>query len=223
MREVVIDTETTGLNPGLGHRIVELAGLELRNHVPSGRKFHHYVDPQREMPEEAFKVHGISAEFLVGKPLFSDIVEGFLDFIGEDRLVIHNAEFDLGFLNAELEALGRPAIPLSRAVDTLAIARRKFPGAQASLDALCRRFEIDNSGRTVHGALLDAELLAAVYLELIGGRQPGFELAAAGAAVSGGPVAPRPRRAPRPHAPTAEELAAHGALLKRLKDPVWER
>ncbi len=223
MREVVIDTETTGLNPGLGHRIVELAGLELSNHVLTGRKFHHYVDPQREIPEEAFKVHGISAEFLAGKPLFSDIVEGFLDFIGEDRLVIHNAEFDLGFLNAELKALGRPAIPLNRAVDTLAIARRKFPGAQASLDALCRRFEIDNSGRTVHGALLDAELLAAVYLELIGGRQPGFELGAAGAAVSDGPVAPRPRRAPRPHAPTAEELAAHGALLKRLKDPVWER
>ncbi len=223
MREVVIDTETTGLNPGLGHRIVELAGLELSNHVLTGRKFHHYVDPQREIPEEAFKVHGISAEFLAGKPLFSDIVEGFLDFIGEDRLVIHNAEFDLGFLNAELKALGRPAIPPGRAVDTLAIARRKFPGAQASLDALCRRFEIDNSGRTVHGALLDAELLAAVYLELIGGRQPGFELAAAGSAITDGPVAPRPRRAPRPHAPTAEELAAHGALLKRLKDPVWER
>ncbi len=223
MREVVIDTETTGLNPGLGHRIVELACLELSNHVLTGRKFHHYVDPQREIPEEAFKVHGISAEFLAGKPLFSDIVEGFLDFIGEDRLVIHNAEFDLGFLNAELKALGRPAIPLSRAVDTLAIARRKFPGAQASLDALCRRFEIDNSGRTVHGALLDAELLAAVYLELIGGRQPGFELAAAGAAATEGPVAPRPRRTPRPHAPTAEELAAHGALLKRLTDPVWER
>ncbi len=223
MREVVIDTETTGLSPAHGHRIVELACLELKNHVLTDRKFHSYLDPQRQMPEEAFKVHGISAEFLAGKPLFSDIVEGFLDFIGEDRLVIHNAEFDLGFLNAELEATSRPAIPITRAVDTLAIARRKFPGAQASLDALCRRFEIDNSARTVHGALLDAELLAAVYLELIGGRQPGFELAAAGTAVSGAPVAPRPSRTPRPHAPTAAELTAHEAFLKQLKDPVWER
>ncbi len=220
MREVVIDTETTGLDPGHGHRIVELACLELNNHVLTDRKFHSYLDPQRQMPEEAFRVHGISAEFLAGKPLFSDIVEGFLDFIGEDPLVIHNAEFDLGFLNAELEALSRPALPITRAVDTLGLARRKFPGAQASLDALCRRFEIDNSARTVHGALLDAELLAAVYLELIGGRQPGFEL---GAAVSGAPAASRPSRAPRPHAPTAAELTAHEALLKRLKDPLWER
>lgn len=222
MREVVIDTETTGLDPAGGHRIVELACLELANHVPTGRSFHHYVDPERDIPVEAFKVHGISAAFLAGKPRFADIAEAFLAFIGGDRLIIHNAEFDLGFLNAELVALDHPAIPIGRAVDTLAIARRKFPGAQASLDALCRRFEIDSSARTLHGALLDAELLAAVYLELLGGRQPGLELAPADADAGGG-AAPRPARAPRPHAPSPAELEAHAALLRRLKDPVWER
>ncbi|MFQ5956134.1 MAG: DNA polymerase III subunit epsilon [Kiloniellales bacterium] len=223
MREVVVDTETTGLDPSEGHRIVELACLELANHLPTGRIFHHYIDPQRDIPTEAYDVHGISAEFLAGKPPFAEIAKGFIAFIGEDRLVMHNAEFDLKFLNAELEALGRPRIPLSRTVDTLAMARRKFPGAQASLDALCRRFEIDNSARTTHGALLDAELLAAVYIELCGGRQPGFELGHGGPMLSTEAAPPRSARPPRPHGPTAEEATLHERLVKQLKDPVWER
>ncbi len=222
MREIVLDTETTGLNPGSGHRIVEIACLELANHLPTGRSFHRYVDPRRDIPIEAFEVHGISAEFLADKPPFAEIVEGFLAFIGEDRLVMHNAEFDLKFLNAELEAAGRPPIPSGRTLDTLAMARRKFPGAQASLDALCRRFEIDNSARTTHGALLDAELLAAVYIELCGGRQPGFDLARSDASRVSEASAPRAVRPARPHGPTAREAALHADLVKRLTDPVWK-
>lgn len=222
MREVVIDTETTGLDPAQGHRIVELACLELANHLPTGRSFRQYVDPRRDIPIEAFEVHGISAEFLADKPPFAEIADGFLGFIGEDRLVMHNAEFDLKFLNAELEAAGRPPIPPGRTLDTLAMARRKFPGAQASLDALCRRFEIDNSARTTHGALLDAELLAAVYIELCGGRQPGLDLARGGASPEAEATAPRAVRPARPHAPTAQEAALHADLVKRLTDPVWE-
>jgi DNA polymerase-3 subunit epsilon len=222
MREIVLDTETTGLDPGAGHRIVEVACLELVNHLPSGRHFQRYLNPERDMPEDAFAVHGLSAAFLADKPRFAEIADDLQAFIAGAPLVIHNAEFDMRFLNAELARLGLPALDASLAVDTLQMARRKFPGAPASLDALCRRFNIDNSARSLHGALLDAELLAEVYLELIGGRQAGFDLvqaevrAAAAMAAAAGPARP-----PRPHAPSQEELAAHGALLDRLKDALW--
>ena len=170
MREIVMDTETTGLDPFDGHRIVEIGGVELDNHVPTGRTYHQYINPMRDMPTEAFEVHGISEEFLADKPTFDKIAQEFLDFVGDAVLVIHNAPFDMKFLNAELEWVGKPKLPLSQALDTLAIARKRFPGSPSSLDALCRRFGIDNSNRTLHGALLDSEILADVYLELIGGR-----------------------------------------------------
>ncbi len=222
MREIVLDTETTGLDPASGHRIVEIACLELINHLPSGRKFQSYLNPDRDMPEDALAVHGLTAAFLADKPRFGDIVAELLAFIEGAPLVIHNAEFDMRFLNAELARIEQTTLASNQAVDTLMLARRKFPGSQNSLDALCKRFNIDNSARNLHGALLDAELLAEVYLELIGGRQAGFDLvqaearAAAAAAASQGPS-----RAPRPHAPTPEELAAHTALLAKLKDPLW--
>lgn len=222
-REVVLDTETTGLDPEAGHRIVEIACIELVNRVPSGRHYQTYVDPQREMPEEAFQVHGLSAEFLSGHPTFAEVAEAFLEFIGEGALVIHNAEFDLGFLNAELARVGRPALKGLEVVDTVALARRKFPGAPASLDALCRRFGIDTSERELHGALLDVRLLAEVYLELMGGRQPGLGLAA-GATAGGDPAeTSRDKRTPRPHAPSEAEEAAHAAFILSLKDPIWNR
>jgi len=178
MREIVIDTETTGFDALNGDRVVEIGCIELLNHIPTGTEYQVYINPQRDMPSGAFGVHGLSETFLSDKPLFADIVDGFLDFVGDDTLVAHNASFDMGFINAELGRLKRPAIPLSQAIDTVAMARRKFPGAPASLDALCRRFAVDASARTHHGALLDAGLLAEVYLALIGGRQPGLSLAA---------------------------------------------
>ena len=220
MREIVLDTETTGLDPAEGHRLVEVAGVELVNHVPTGREFQRYLDPERDMPDGAFRVHGLSNAFLAGKPRFAEIVEEMFTFLGEARLVIHNAEFDLKFLNAELARLARPPLSPERAIDTVALARRRFPGARASLDALCQRFAIDLSGRTEHGALVDAKLLARVYLELVGGRQPGLELAntARSGAAGRGVRAVRP---PRPHAPTAEELALHAEMVAWLKDPLW--
>lgn len=219
MREIVIDTETTGLDPRAGHRVIEVAGVELMNHMPTGRVFHRYVHPEREVPPEAFAIHGISTELLQGKPLFAAIADEFIAFIAGDPLVIHNAEFDLGFINAELARAGRSALDLPW-VDTVLLARKRFPGAPASLDALCRRFAIDLSQRSKHGARLDAELLAAVYLELIGGRQPGLEFAVnARSAANGG--AARVARPPRPHAPSAEEEAAHRAFLEKLKSPMW--
>ncbi len=228
MREIVLDTETTGLDPRNGDRIVEIGAIELVNHVPTGRAagiFHRYINPERDMPAEAAAVHGLTDAFLADKPLFADICGGFLEFIGDSPLVIHNAPFDMGFLNAELRRLGLAELPMARAVDTVALARQRFPGAQASLDALCRRFNIDNSNRTLHGALLDAELLAEVYLELCGGRQPGLILmgqpGAALAAAAAGPAAPRRHREPRPHAPTPEELAAHEAFVGQLAAPIW--
>jgi DNA polymerase-3 subunit epsilon len=223
LREIVVDTETTGLDPKYGHRLVEVACIELVNHVPTGNHFWKYVNPERDMPAEAFAVHGLSEAFLSDHPLFADIVDDLLSFIREDTLVIHNAAFDIGFLNAELARVDAPSIPLTRAVDTVQLARGKYPGAQASLDALCRRFEIDNSARTKHGALLDAELLAEVYLELIGGRQP--EMALAGRENASAMTCPveRPVRPPRPHAPSQAELAAHAALLDGIKEPVWRR
>ena len=176
MREIVLDTETTGFDPESGDRIVEIGAVELKGHMPTGRTYHEYLNPERSMPQEAFAVHGLGDDFLRDKPLFSAVGPGFLEFIGDAKLVIHNASFDMKFLNAELKWAGLETIPLDQAIDTLEIARKKFPGSPASLDALCRRFGIDNSARTLHGALLDSEILAEVYLELIGGRQPDFAL-----------------------------------------------
>ncbi len=223
MREIVLDTETTGLDPNSGHRIVEIGCIELHHHLPTGEVWHRYVNPERDMPEGAFQVHGLSEEFLSKHPVFAEIAGDFLDFVADSKLVIHNASFDLGFINAELKRLGFPPVPGSRAVDTLQIARSRYPGAQASLDALCRRFGIDNSARTKHGALLDAELLAEVYLELSGGRQPDFELTGKRAAhPETAAAANPPGRAPRPHAPNEEEATAHAAFLDRLENPIWE-
>jgi DNA polymerase-3 subunit epsilon len=224
MREIVLDTETTGFKANEGDRLVEIGCIELVNHIPTGRHYHVYINPERAMPEEAFKVHGLSDEFLKDKPLFAAVAQDFCDFIGEDPLVIHNAQFDLSFLNAELARLsGFPHIAMERAIDTVRLARQKFPGAQASLDALCKRFNIDNSARIKHGALLDAELLAEVYLELIGGRQQGLGLggSADGDAILAAQAPRGPARPVRPHAATPEELAAHAAFVAKLKDPLW--
>lgn len=223
MREIVLDTETTGLDPDNGHRIVEVACLELVNHLPTGRSYQSYVNPDRDMPSEAFAVHGLSAEFLSDKPRFAEVADALMGFVGESPLVIHNAEFDIRFLNAELRKIERPLLTPDRVVDTLQIARQKFPGAPASLDALCRRFAIDNSAREKHGALLDVELLADVYLELIGGRQAGLQFSSSPQQASTLSATTRPRRPARPHAPSAEELAAHGALVGELKNPIWSR
>jgi DNA polymerase-3 subunit epsilon len=217
MREIVLDTETTGLDPREGHRIVEIACVELVHHVPTGRVFHRYVDPGRDIPEDARAIHGLDAAFLASQPPFAAIVDEFLAFIGADRLVIHNAEFDLAFVNAELARLGRPPLGVAY-VDTLSLARRRFPGAPASLDALCRRFAIDLSERDKHGAEIDCRLLAEVYIELLGGRQPGLEFAVPEDVAS---VAERERREPRPHAPTREELAAHRVMLALVTEPLW--
>lgn len=223
MREIVLDTETTGLDPSAGHRVVEIGCLELINHLPSGRHFQTYVNPQRDMPEEAFRVHGLSASFLEKHPVFADVAGEFIAFIGDAPLVIHNAAFDIGFLNAELGRLELAPIAAARAIDTMLIARQKFPGAPASLDALCRRFEIDNSARTKHGALLDAELLAEVYLELIGARQTSLALAIEERPVLPGVPADRTPRPARPHAPNEAERAAHAEFLAFLSDPIWRK
>lgn len=231
LREIVLDTETTGLEPAEGHRIVEIGAVELLNHLPTGRTFHKYLNPQRAVPEDAFRIHGLSDDFLRDKPVFAEVAAEFVAFVGEARLVIHNASFDLKFINAELGWLAMPPIPAERALDTVLIARRRFPGAQASLDALCRRFGIDNSGRQLHGALLDSELLAEVYLELIGGRQPDFALAVSATAAagdgggdSGAGWRPRPRPVPLPPRITAEEEAAHDAFVRTLGDgALWLR
>jgi DNA polymerase-3 subunit epsilon len=223
MREIVLDTETTGLDPGSGHRIVEVAGLELLHHLPTGRTFREYINPERDMPEEAERIHGLSADFLKDKPLFAKIAPAFLDFIGDAKLVIHNAAFDMKFLNAELRLAGHDIIRPERAIDTVALARQCFPGAQVSLDALCRRFEIDNSARSFHGALLDCELLAEVYLELRGGRQPGLVLESRRRTVSVARPAAVNVRPPRPHGPTPEEEAAHATMLEKLAAPIWRQ
>jgi DNA polymerase-3 subunit epsilon len=221
MREIVIDTETTGLDPSLGHRIVEIAALELFHHVPTGRKFHCYVNPERDMPADAYAVHGLSAEFLADHPPFASVIDDFLAFVDGSPVVIHNAEFDIAFLNAELALLGRP--PLSfPAVDTLSLARRRFPGSPASLDALCRRFSIDLAARDKHGAEIDCGLLAAVYIELLGGRQPGLDFAVAQTAATTllTMAGNRPVRPPRPHTASPEELMAHRALLATIANPM---
>jgi DNA polymerase III subunit epsilon len=224
MREIIFDTETTGFEPSEGHRMVEIACLELVNQIPTGRKFQAYLNPERDVPEAAFRIHGLNGEFLRDKPKFAEIVEDLLEFIGDAPLVAHNAEFDMRFLNAELGMLKRTMISLDRAVDTVRLARQRFPGAPASLDALCKRFAIDNTQRTLHGALLDAQLLAEVYLYLLGGPQTGLSLSnnvaeeAARAALA---IAGRVVRPARPHAASVQELAAHAAFVATLKDAVW--
>jgi DNA polymerase-3 subunit epsilon len=230
MREIVLDTETTGFEPSEGHRIVEIGAVELYNHLPTGRTFHQYINPERSMPTEAFEVHGLGDDFLRDKPVFSAIAAQFLEFVGEARLVIHNAAFDMKFLNFELTRVGLPALPWERALDTLAIARQRFPGSPASLDSLCRRFGVDNSAREKHGALLDSEILAEVYLELIGGRQPDLVLAPAGSPGRATRDAvpqdwrPRPRPEPLPPRLTPEEEAAHQAFVAKLGEAaIWAK
>ena len=226
MREIVLDTETTGFEPGEGDRIVEIGAVELVNHVATGKVYHQYINPERSMPDGAFQVHGLGDDFLKDFPVFKEIGQAFLDFIGDAKLVIHNAAFDMKFLNAELEWMGLPRLPQDRAVDTLAIARSKYPGSPASLDALCRRFGVDNTARTKHGALLDSEILAEVYLELIGGRQPAMSLVSERStqrSETGDWVArPRPQRLP-PRI-TDAEAAAHAAFVEALGDgALWNR
>ena len=227
MREIVLDTETTGFEPNEGDRIVEIGAVELFNHLPTGRTYHQYINPKRNMPEAALNVHGLSEEFLSDKPVFKDIAQEFIDFIKDSKLVIHNASFDMKFLNAELGWVNRPALPMNQAIDTLAIARRKFPGSPASLDALCRRFGIDNSSRTLHGALLDSEILAEVYLELVGGRQPDLVLSGPevkttkdGAPSADWRLTPRPK--PLASRLSETEQAAHETFIAALgTDALW--
>ena len=220
MREVVLDTETTGLDPRSGHRIVEIGCVELINHMATGKHFHKYLNPERDIPEQASVIHGLTEEFLSSQPVFADIAEEFEAFIGDSTLVIHNAEFDLGFINAEREKISQPPIAPDLAIDTVSLARRKFPGAQANLDALCRRFKIDNSNRSLHGALKDARLLAEVYLELIGGRQQNLGLSAEERKIV--EAAEKNRRPPRPHAPTDAEQLAHAQFIEKLESPIWK-
>jgi DNA polymerase-3 subunit epsilon len=227
MREIVWDTETTGFDPNAGDRLVEIGAVELDKHIPTGRVYHQYINPERDMPSGAFEVHGLSIEFLKDYPVFKKVAQDFLDFVGDATLIAHNASFDMRFINAELKAAGFPLVPANQALDTLEIARKKFPGAQNSLDALCRRFGVDNSSREKHGALLDSEILAEVYLELIGGRQPDFALNVVGGsnAQGGGQsawVAP-PRPTPLASLRTADETAAHDAFVDALGDgAVWK-
>ena len=227
MREIVFDTETTGLNPMGGDRMVEIGCVEIVNRVETGRHYHAYFYPERDMPFEAEMVHGLSNAFVSDKPLFADKAEELLDFLGDSPLVAHNASFDFGFLNLELERCGRSGVSFTRMVDTLMLSRSKHPGAKHSLDALCMRFGIDRSHRVKHGALLDAQLLAQVYVELTGGRQIGLGLVAEAGSVavphSAGPIVTREPRPARPHSALAEELERHRAFIAKLVNPLWER
>jgi len=228
VREIVFDTETTGFEPGEGHRIVEIGCVELVDHFPTGRTLHFHLNPERDVPIETTRVHGLTTEFLADKPLFAHVVDEFLEFLGDAPLVIHNASFDIKFINAELKRLGRAPIPLARAIDTIEIAKRKVPGARYSLDELCRRFGIDLSVRTKHGALIDAQLTADVYLELVGGRQRGLMLAPAEiAAGEGGAIQRAARQRPERLAPliTQVEIEIHAAFVaKELGDKtLWAR
>ncbi|MBV7380083.1 DNA polymerase III subunit epsilon [Maritimibacter dapengensis] len=229
MREIVMDTETTGFDPMTGDRMVEIGCVELMNHMPTGRTYHQYINPKRDMPDGAFQVHGLSEEFLRDFPVFEEIADAFLEFIGTSKLVIHNAKFDVPFLNAELGWCKRRLIPDDQAIDTLMIARKKFPGAGNSLDALCRRFGIDNSHRELHGALLDSEILAEVYLELIGGRQPDLVLGggverSATSGVADSNWRPRPRPDALPPRLTETETSAHEAFVEKLgENALWKR
>lgn len=226
MREIVLDTETTGMDPFEGDRIVEIGCVELMNHVPTGAVLQLYINPERDVPPEATAVHGITNEFLRDKPVFSQVYTEFMAFIKDARLVIHNAEFDMKFINWELQNVGHEVLPWSICTDTLAMARKKFPGSPANLDALCRRFAIDNTQRHYHGALLDSELLAEVYLELLGGRQHGLGFSTQKADSNSDSKntvqkKERPGRAPRKFEISPDERAAHKALLEKLTDPLW--
>lgn len=230
MREIVWDTETTGLDPQNGDRIVEIGAVELNNHMPTGQVYHQYINPECPMPQSAFEIHGLGDDFLKDKPVFSVIAQDFLHFIGDANIVAHNAEFDMRFINTELKRAGFDPISASRSVDTLAIARKRFPGAQNSLDALCRRFGIDNSAREKHGALLDSEILAEVYLELLGGRQPDFSLNAGVTQKQDAQIqesasyqlAPRPK--PLKSRLTQAEVDAHQAFIESLGTPaLWTK
>ncbi len=225
MREIVLDTETTGLNPNSGDRVIEIGCVELINHMPSGETYQQYINPERDMPAESFRIHGLSEAFLSDYPLFAEIVDSFLDFIGDDKLVIHNAGFDIKFLNAELDRLGFSPLPMSQAIDTVQIARSRYPGASASLDDLCRRFGVDNTARTLHGALLDSSLLADVYIDLIGAREPGFDLAARENKFTNDTKSRRERvtRPARPHEPSAVEREQHETLIARIPDSIWTK
>jgi DNA polymerase-3 subunit epsilon len=225
VREIVLDTETTGLEPAYGHRIVEIGAIELINKVETGKKFHHYINPQRDMPKDAYAVHGISEKFLQDKPKFEEVVDDFLNFIDNATLVIHNAIFDIKFLNHELGRLKKPSIDFNSAIDTLVIARKLFPGSRVSLDALCRRFKVDNSSRKFHGALLDAKLLAEIYIEMLGGRQESFIF-------SGGPKNKENNEIISTAAylstikskvvyPDENEIKNHKILIKKIQNPKW--
>ena len=222
-RAVLFDTETTGLDPLTGDRVIEIAALELIGDLPTGRHFHTLIDPGRDIAEDASRVHGYTRAHLVGQKKFGEIVDDFLAFVADDMLIAHNAPFDFGFLNAELARLDLPPIGLARMIDTLDMARRRFPGLPNSLDALCRRFAIDLSERTTHNALLDCRLLAQVYVELMGGRQRGLELAVEERGLAAVAYALSQSRVPRPIVPTAAELDAHAAFIARMTDPLWRR
>jgi DNA polymerase-3 subunit epsilon len=225
MRQIVLDTETTGLDPASGDRVIEVAAIEIFNFLPTGGTFHRVIDPERDVPEESTRVHGFTYDMLRGKPRFADIAEEMLAFIGPSEIIAHNAPFDFGFLDAELVRAGRPKLDRARMVDSLDLARRRFPGQVNSLDALCRRLGVDNSMRTSHNALLDVKLLAEVFLQLMGGKQPGLELAAAPTRRAGPALvedAAPAARTPRPIIPTEAEVAAHAAFVaKKLKEPLW--
>jgi DNA polymerase-3 subunit epsilon len=221
MRQLVLDTETTGLDPATGDRVIEIAAIELVNLMPTGTVYHTLIDPERDVPPEAAKVHGFTWDMLRGKPKFAEVVEEFVAFLGDSQIVAHNAPFDFGFLDAELVRVGHKPLDRARMIDSLMLAKKRYPGMPNSLDSLCRRMGVDNSMRTSHNALLDVKLLAQVYLELMGGRQPGFVLAlniAAPVVTLDGLAKPR---TPRLIAPTEAELAAHEAFLKKLKEPLW--
>ncbi len=224
MREIVLDTETTGLDPAKGDKLVEIGCVELEGHLATGKNYHIYLNPEREIPAEATAVHGITNDFVKDKPTFGEVVGEFLDFIGDAKLIIHNAEFDMKFLNAELKTFGFPSLDHRRAIDTVKIAREKFPGSPANLDALCRRFGIDNSNRTLHGALLDSQLLAEVYLELLGGRQQGLGIAETitrtGSAIE---FRERQHRKPRSFPVSDKEKEKFEEFLAKIKNPLWKK
>ncbi len=222
-RSVLFDTETTGLEPHLGHRVVEIAALELINDLPTGKQFHALIDPERDVPDDAVRVHGFTNAHLAGKPRFADIAEAMLTFFGSGPLIAHNAPFDFGFVDAELSRLGLPRLDPARMIDTLALARNRFPGMPNTLDALCRRFGIDLSERTKHNALLDCRLTANIFVELTGGRQRGLSLAAETVVVPAAVYRETGSRTPRSVKPTVEERAAHRAMIERLNDPVWRQ
>jgi len=221
MREIALDTETTGFRHQGSDRMVEIGCVEMQGRIRTGKQYHVYLNPERDMPAEAQRVHGLSEEFLSDKPLFAEVADEFLEFIADSPLIIHNASFDLGFINAELKRINRPAVPMERAIDTVLIARNKFPGSPANLDALCRRFEIDLSERTLHGALLDAELLSDVYLELMGGRQSALSLDAEKTNQSDTKKAVE--FAKRSFPLSADEISAHDVFVESLKDPIWKK